>query len=162
MTLIETRDSDVMVFRQLCAGDRIERLTCRPIENGKPAPRDERRESWTFLLDAETPMGWVTLFDFNMRNRSAEFGYGLVPEARGRGIGKRMLRCAFDTFFQRPTLNKLHCQTASFNVPSVRLLESLNMTRDAILRQHHELDGRLYDDFIYSVLRDEWRAVQNS
>jgi [ribosomal protein S5]-alanine N-acetyltransferase len=157
MTLIETQDSDIAVFKRLCTGDRLERMTCRPIQHGMPLPRDERHERWTFVLDG-APTGWVTLFDFNSRNRSVEFGYGVIPAARGRGIGRRMLVSAFDRFFQRPALSKLHCQTASFNLSSVRLLESLKLTRDAVLRQHHELDGKLYDDYIYSILRNEWYA----
>jgi hypothetical protein len=87
MKLIEARDSDVTVFRRSCEGDQIERVTCRPIRDGRPAPRHERRESWAFFLEGETPIGWVTLFDFNPRNRSAKLGYGLVPAVRGRGIG---------------------------------------------------------------------------
>ena len=54
------------------------------------------------------------------------------------------------------TLNKLYCQTGAFNLPSIKLLEKLNFHRDGILREHHELDGKLWDDYIYSVLRREW------
>jgi ribosomal-protein-alanine N-acetyltransferase len=52
--------------------------------------------------------------------------------------------------------NKLYCQTASFNIPSVKLLESIGLVRDAVLRAHHERDGTLHDSYIYSVLRSEW------
>jgi len=107
------------------------------------------------VLD-DQPAGWVSLFDFNVRNRSAEFGYGIISPQRRKGIGKRMLACAFDLFFHKTELNKLHCQTASFNIASVRLLESLGLTRDAVLRAHHELDGKLHDDYIYSILKSEW------
>ena len=159
MMLRPTCDEEIKVFRELCAGDRIEEQTCRPIVARKPVPRDDRRESWTFVLDGEDmPAGWVNLFDFNSRNRSAEFGYGVILPRRGQGVGKRMLVAAFDEFFPSMGFNKLHCQTASFNTPSVRLLMSLGMRRDAVLRAEHELDGSLYDDYIFSVLRDEWAA----
>jgi len=140
----------------MCSGDRVEEMTCRPIVSGRPSARDERRERWTYLLDDGQPAGWITLFDSNSRNRSAEFGYGLIPSMRGRGEGRRMLACGFDLFFHSMELNKLYCQTASFNIPSVRLLEALGLRRDAVLRAHHELDGHLYDDYIYSLLRGEW------
>jgi Acetyltransferase (GNAT) domain len=151
-----TLNEDILAFRRLCACDRLEEYTCRPIVNGRAVARDQRREHWAYVLNCGRPGGWITLFDFNSRNRSAEFGYGLIPELRGRGEGKRLLACAFDLFFQTMDLNKLHCQTASFNIPSVRSLENLGLTRDGILRAHHELDGYLYDDYIYSLLRDEW------
>ena len=67
-----------------------------------------------------------------------------------------MLTEAFDHFFATTNLNKLYCQTASFNRPSVKLLERLGLHLDAVLREHHELDGRLYDDYVFSMLRREW------
>jgi [ribosomal protein S5]-alanine N-acetyltransferase len=160
-TLRPTLNEDTQAFRRLCASDRLEEYTCRPIVAGQAVARDHRREYWTYVLNSGQSGGWVTLFDFNSRNRSAEFGYGLIPELRGHGEGKRMLACAFDLFFQTMDLNKLYCQTASFNIPSVRLLESLGLTRDAILRAHHELDDHFYDDYIYSLLRNEWLSHKN-
>jgi RimJ/RimL family protein N-acetyltransferase len=148
-------DDDVQVFRRLCAGDRREEWTCRPIVSGRPT-RDERREQYTYVLDDGSPAGWISPFNFNSRGRSAEFGYGLIPAQRGRGLGKRLLAAGFDLFFESMDLNKLYCQTASFNRPSVRTLESLGLTRDGVLRAHHELDGHFHDDYIYSVLGTEW------
>jgi RimJ/RimL family protein N-acetyltransferase len=146
---------DLAIFRRYAAEDRMEELTCRPVIDGKRMPDDTRHEDWTFVFE-DRAAGWVSLFDFNARNRSAEFGYGVLRPLRGRGIGKRMLTEAFDHFFATTNLNKLHCQTASFNRPSVKLLEHLGLHRDAVLREHHELDGRLYDDYVFSVLRREW------
>jgi ribosomal-protein-alanine N-acetyltransferase len=75
-------------------------------------------------------------------------------------LGQRMLATAFDHFFATTDLNKLQCRTASFNIPSVRMLESLGLTRDGVLRAEHELDGELFDEFIYSLLRHEWLERQ--
>jgi ribosomal-protein-alanine N-acetyltransferase len=155
MSLRPTIDGDVEVFRRECAGDRLEEQTYRPIEAGRPVLLDQKREHWTFVLDAQ-PAGWVSLFALNSRNRSAEFGYGIVSSQRRKGIGKLMLSAAFDLFFGQMDLGKAYCQTASFNVASVRLLESLGLTRDAVLRAHHELDGELHDEYIYSILKSEW------
>ena len=60
--------------------------------------------------------------------------------------------------FTDKNFNKLHCQTASFNEPSVKMLERLGFSRDAVLREHHELDGKLFDDYIYSIIRLEWNS----
>jgi len=53
-------------------------------------------------------------------------------------------------------LNKLYGQTGEFNQAAVGLLKKLGFHRDAVLRQHHELDGGLYDDYVFSILREEW------
>jgi RimJ/RimL family protein N-acetyltransferase len=157
MLIRPTKDTDIEFFRKETSGDRLAEMTCRPIVGGRPVVRDPRREDWTFLLD-DRPVGWISLFDYNSRNRSAEFGYGIVRPLRGKRIGRPMLVCAFDRFFTTTDLNKLYCQTASFNVASVRLLESLGLTRDGVLRAHHELDGELHDDYLYSLLKYEWPA----
>ena len=65
----------------------------------------------------------------------------------------------FDLIFAMTEINKLYCQTGAFNEPSIRLLERLGLHRDAILREHHELDGKLWDDYIYSILRREWKTM---
>ena len=80
-----TVDTGIEIFRQETAGDRIEEMTRRPIVNGRAA-REARKQDWTFLADGR-PIGWVSLFDFNLRNRSAEFGYGIVKPMRGKGLG---------------------------------------------------------------------------
>ena len=161
MKVRRQRDEDIGLFRNACAGDRLELMTCRPVQNGVRVEDKPRREDWTCTGEEGEPIGWFTLFDFNSRNRSAEFGFGLVPAARGMGIARAMLEAAFDEAFSDDGLNKLYCQTASFNLPSVRVLDGLGLTRDGVLRAHHELDGELHDDFIYSLLRQEWQAMRS-
>lgn len=158
MPLRPVSEADAAVFRAACAGDRIERMTCRPVAGGARDAAPSQTVRWTYLTGADAaPAGWVNLFDFNPRNRSAEFGFGLVPALRGKGLARPMLAEAFDRAFAEFGLNKLYCQTAAFNLPAIRLAEGLGMTRDGVLRAHHELDGTLYDDHVYSILRAEWQ-----
>ena len=103
-------------------------------------------------------VGRFNYFDLNMRNHSAEFGYIVNPKFRRRGIGAKMLMTAITHLFSTTDLNKLYCQTAAFNLASIRLLEKLNFYQDGVLREHHELDGKLWDDNVYSILRRDWEA----
>ena len=41
--------------------------------------------------DSTTPLGKVTLFDYNPRNHSKEVGYYIPPSFRGKGLGFVML-----------------------------------------------------------------------
>lgn len=139
---------------------RLEERTCRPVAHGVRLPPTDRKLNLVFFEKGITEaVGRVQCFDFNSRNRSAEFGYCVNPLFRGRGVGRRMLIMAITDIFEREGLNKLYCQTAEFNVASVRLLESLGMHRDGILREHHELDGKLWNDFVYSILQPEWQKA---
>ena len=148
-----------ILFKEWTAADRLEEVTCRPVINGKRVPRSE--EVFHFLFYAENisePAGYVSYFDINERNRSCEFGYCINPKFRNKGYGKTMLTEFITHMFTNTNLTKLYCQTASFNKPSVKMLESLGFKRDGILREHHELDGKFYDDYVYSVLRPEWKV----
>jgi [ribosomal protein S5]-alanine N-acetyltransferase len=151
-------ESDLLIFAGWRESDRPESVTCRPIIDGRRIPPTDRRDIFAFFVsESIEPVGKVVFFDHNPRNRSVEFGYTVNPAFRGRGIGRLMLREAIAHGFRDGNLNKLYCQTGAFNGASCRLLESLGFHRDAVLRQHHELEGVLWDDYIYSLLREEWR-----
>lgn len=149
------------VFATWSQFGRLEERTCRPILNGKRVSPSSEVVTFSFTMDGiEELVGRFSYFDFNPRNHSAEFGYTVNPKFRRRGIGTKMLAIAVTHLFSMTTLNKLYCQTAAFNLASIKLLERLNFHQDGVLREHHELDGKLWDDYIYSVLRREWREIQ--
>lgn len=154
-----TSEQDKPIFEGWNSSSRLEERTCRPIINGKRATPADHVVALTFFqdeIDNPEPVGRFMYFDVNPRNRSAEFGYIVSPEHRQRRIGTKMLTQSMDHVFSTTSLNKLYCQTAAFNVASIKLLEMLGFHKDGILREHHELDGTLWDDIIYSILRCEW------
>lgn len=141
--------------------DRLEEHTCRPVIDGKRIPRSDESITLAFLVDgSHEPVGQFTYFDVNPRSQSAEFGYTVNPKIRNRGVGANMLRAAINHLFLATELNKLYCQTGAFNIASVKLLEKIGLHRDGTLREHHELDGRLWDDYVYSILRREWEKSE--
>jgi [ribosomal protein S5]-alanine N-acetyltransferase len=139
---------------------RLEERTCRPIINGKRVTPDNDLVTFVFSSTIDginQPIGRFDYFDLNVRNRSAEFGYTVNPKFRRLGFGRKMLITAINYLFLNINLNKLYCQTAAFNIASIKLLEKLNFHQDAVLREHHELDGIFWDDLIYSILQREWK-----
>jgi ribosomal-protein-alanine N-acetyltransferase len=159
MHLCPANEEHRAIFSRWKTASRLEETTCRPIVKGKRIAPDDRVVTLSFFHENFSrlePVGRFIYFDLNSRNRSTEFGYFVSPDHRNQGIGTTMLTFALDHLFATTDLNKLYCQTAAFNVPSVRLLEKLNFHKDGILREHHELDGTLWDDYVYSMLRREW------
>jgi [ribosomal protein S5]-alanine N-acetyltransferase len=141
--------------------DRLEEQTCRPVLDGKRSPPNKEVVTFVFKMHGVNELaGWFSYFDLNPRNHSAEFGYRVNPKFRRQGIGTEMLIIAITHLFSTTTLNKLYCQTGAFNLSSIKLLEKLNFHRDGALREHHELEGKLWDDYIYSILRREWKGIQ--
>ena len=149
------------VFATWSQASPLEERTCRPMLNGKRVPPSIEVVTFSFAISGSDELaGRFAYFDVNTRNRSAEFGYMVNPKLRRQGIGTRMLNIAIMHLFSTTTLNKLYCQTAAFNTASIKLLERLNFHKDGVLREHHELDGELWDDYVYSVLRREWQEIQ--
>jgi len=142
--------------------------TCRPpvFRSAEEAAeqRKDRESSPTqaalgiVLRGTGTLVGQVRYFDLNFRNRSVEIGYVVAPSARGKAFGREAVALLLDFLFGGLGMNKVHAQTASFNGSSIKLLESLGFERDAVLREHHLYQGRLHDDFVYSILARDWQV----
>jgi ribosomal-protein-alanine N-acetyltransferase len=110
----------------------------------------------------EKIIGQISISDYNSRNQSIEVGYLLMLEYRKNGYMKLAMEkmCAF--LFTETPINKIYAQTGEFNVSSIKLLDSFHFSCDGHLREHHELDGILYDDCIYSLIKNDWEKMNLS
>ena len=84
-----------------------------------------------------------------------------APEARGTLVNPEakllLLGHAFDELGCRVVL----LRTSDVNERSKRAIESLGAHRDGVLRRDcYRRDGELRDTVVYSILDDEWPAVQ--
>lgn len=151
------------------AEDEPERHSCRPIPPLPPLEaykEDFRRklgdpsQVHRAVRDREGVLvGRVFGFDLNPRNRSMEIGYYLPAECRGKGIGTAMVGAFVDLLFREENLrlNKVYATAAECNVASRRLLESFFFSLDGRNREHYLIAGERYDQYVYSLLRAEWR-----
>ncbi len=161
MQFEEASDEHNRIFAEWSQLSRLEERTCRPILDGRRVPPCNDVINLSFSMDrVDELVGRFQYFDINVRNHSAEFGYTVNPKFRQQGIGTKMLVTAITYLFSTTDLNKLYCQTAAFNIASIKILEKLGFQREGILREHHELDGKLWDDYIYSILRREWKEIE--
>lgn len=159
MEIKKATETDQSIFAKWGSMERLDEKTCQPIVDGKRVLAPTVVEVLTFSIDGyDEPVGKFLYFDYNSRNRSCEFGYLLNPKYRGRGLGVKLVKSGIDYLFADVAinLNKLYCQTGEFNISSFKILENLGFKKDGVLREHHELDGKLWDDFIFSILRSEW------
>ncbi len=150
----------------------MEYFTCRPVPSyasyetfADPLlPKNTTGIKRNYLLvkkDAVTiPVGKITLFDINPRNRSAEFGYYMPERYRGKGLGSIMLRKFLITVFLDPILklNKVYATTSAGNLLSMKLLEKHGFHLDGRNREHYWIKEHRYDQMIYSLLRREWEV----
>lgn len=158
-------EEDVIVQRWVMESDLLT-MTCRPpllrpltaTIKRRRRTMDASRGSFAIVTrGTETLVGRIRYFELNPRNRSAEIGYVLAPDGRGKGFAKEAIRLLAGFLFDGLGLNKVYAQTASFNTSSIKLLESSGFQRDGVLREHHLYQGVLHDDHLYSLLLRDWR-----
>ncbi|MBU8932684.1 MAG: GNAT family N-acetyltransferase [candidate division Zixibacteria bacterium] len=101
-------------------------------------------------------VGKAVSFDYNHLNRSAELGLIIDPDEHEKGYGKEALHLLYKYLFKQRGLYKVYAQTAEFNKPAMKLLESLRFKKDATLRNHYFYDGSFHAGLIYSLLLSEF------
>ncbi|MCP4631872.1 MAG: GNAT family N-acetyltransferase [candidate division Zixibacteria bacterium] len=107
------------------------------------------------------PLGKIAVFNSNPRNQSCEIGYYFDNKYRGKGYGFKAISLLLNYLFDQMNYNKVYAQTGSYNKASVALLEKLGFTREGVLREHHFINGKAYDDYIFGLFREEWDNIRN-
>lgn len=115
----------------------------------------ESQPSWAIVFQG-TVVGVVSL-TLEQGNRIAVIGYGVHGDLRGRGMAAAAVSLIItEAFSYYPQLQKVRAHTDGENMPSMRVLEKLGFSREGLLRNNQFVKGRLVDEAIYGVLREEW------
>ena len=165
-------DEHLLKFRAWFIAARPETQTCRPVRHATPEETitayhnremtDAEQDYAIVRREDSALVGRIRYFSLNPRNRSAEIGYMIGPEFQNQGYATEGLGLLLSLLFDEKSLNKVYAQTGEFNTASIALLKRWGFHQDARLRQHHELDGVLYDDLVFSLLAEEYRKLSVS
>jgi RimJ/RimL family protein N-acetyltransferase len=87
----------------------------------------------------------------------AEVGYWLGRAFWGQGIATAALRLLTShAFTANAELRRLYAVPYCSNLGSARVLEKAGYRREGTLRQSAIKDGRVLDQWMYSIVRDDW------
>jgi RimJ/RimL family protein N-acetyltransferase len=86
-----------------------------------------------------------------------EIGYSLVPGERGKGYGTEAVKIMVDYLFLSKDIMRIQALTDVRNVASQKALEKAGFIREGTLRKGFFCRGEWTDDFLYSILREEWK-----
>lgn len=162
---------DLIQIRMETKYEDMYKMTCRPIMNREGSELAEfykniikKENAFIFSINRKEGglVGKISFSDFNPRNRSLELGYYEIPRFRKNGYMKEALINLLNIFFEKIKINKIYAQTGSFNAESIGLLENLKFKQDGVLRNHHKLNGKLYNDYIFSMLYNEWQCFKSA
>ena len=92
-----------------------------------------------------------------------ELGYCLGDSWWGNGyIVEASLGLVDYGFLTLPNLQRVEANCIVENTASRRVMEKMGMQREGILRNYVEKNGRMYNSYMYSILRDEWMSKYHS
>ena len=97
--------------------------------------------------------------NINEHHEIAELGYGLARPLWNRGLTTEAARAVVAWGFDRYPLYKIYARAFLSNSGSWRVMEKLGMTREGVLRSHHQLRGEHFDIASYGILRREWKQM---
>jgi len=89
--------------------------------------------------------------------KQLEIGYSLVPSERGKGYGTEALGIMVDYLFLSKDVMRIQAQTDQRNAASQKILEKAGFKKEGTLRRNFFMRGEWTDDYIYSILREEWK-----
>jgi RimJ/RimL family protein N-acetyltransferase len=88
-------------------------------------------------------------------HQTGEFGCGVVPRARGRGIATEALRMLTRWSVTALDIGRLQVLVSRENTPALRLSERAGFRREGVLRAYWEHDGLRLDVVMLSMLPDD-------
>lgn len=113
------------------------------------------------LLDKETQqiIGWCGYHTWYIDHGRAEIGYGLIDEhTKGKGLMTEALKAVLQYGFEEMQLSRVEAFVAPENIPSLKLVQKFNFTREGQLRKHYLKDGNLEDSVVFGLLKEEWQG----
>jgi [ribosomal protein S5]-alanine N-acetyltransferase len=114
---------------------------------------------WIVQVDGQ-PAGWITLVVSNWEHGLAEVGYALSTIFQNRGVMSSALAILLDDLYHNTLLERIEARCAVENVGSQRVLEKTGFEREGRLRGYFKLRGRRMDNYLYSLLREDYLALR--
>ncbi|MGD8968478.1 MAG: GNAT family N-acetyltransferase [Anaerolineae bacterium] len=88
----------------------------------------------------------------------AEIGYTIAPPHQRQGFGSEVVRSLVSYLFEEHHLRRLIARTDPANIGSIRILKRTGFRMEGRSPATVEIEGEREDEFIFSVLREDWAA----
>ena len=120
------------------------------------------RFEWLLLpaaVDGGDPLGWVSLRIAESKRSTAEIGYSVVSDRRGRGIATEAVAALIEEGFRHGRLREIRAYCLPQNVGSLRVLRRLGFMDDGMLAHGATVQGRPVDVRAHSLSRARWERL---
>lgn len=112
-----------------------------------------------FLLlgKAKHNIGWCGFHTWHIDHNRAEIGYKIYDENnRRKGYMTAAFRHTLGYGFSEMNLNRIEAYVASYNTPSLKLLERCGFQYEGTLQQHYKVNDRHEDSELYALLHEDY------
>lgn len=90
------------------------------------------------------------------RANKCEIGYDLSKKYWRKGYTTEALDKLLNHIFNNLNIKRVEALVIKENLPSCKVLEKLNFTKEGLLRANHNYNGEFVDEYMYSLLREEY------
>ena len=104
------------------------------------------------------PVGLIQIWPIKTDFSTAEWGFVLGQQAWGTGLFVASAELFLDYVFETIGVIRLETRAVVENGRSGGALRKLGATREGILRGAFKLGESVFDDVMWSILAEEWRA----
>lgn len=134
--------------------------------NIEQRPKDLRaaaigRFEWIVYWNGDaggTPLGWVSLRIAERAIETAEIGYSVVREHRGRGVAGEAVAGLVAEGFERAGLTRVRAYCVPENVASRAVLERNGFRDEGVSRHGATVQGQAVDVVAYVLSRERWAS----
>jgi RimJ/RimL family protein N-acetyltransferase len=123
-------------------------------DRGAPTPGEWLR----LAIDVDGELAGDVAINLSAHGGSAEIGYVIRPEFRGRGVATEAAGLAVDRLIADHGVVRLRASLAPTNWASMRVLESIGMQFEVLARLAYRLDDGWEDDLRYAMTCDDRAA----
>lgn len=110
---------------------------------------------WFFVEKKDgTRIGYMAHF---LAAGEIELGYFIVPSERSKGYVGEAIRIIVDYLFLSKDAVRIQAKADPENIASCKALEKAGFKREGVLRKTFYCRGKWRDDYVYSILREEWK-----
>ena len=141
-------------------------IAARPAEL---APGAIGRFEWLLFWSAQNDgsetleaLGWVSLRVAQRSPESAEIGYSVVREARGRGVATEAVAGLVSEAFERARLRNVRAFCVPENGPSRTVLLRNGFHDEGVARHGATVQGHAVDVVAYCLSRSDWKAQRRA
>jgi RimJ/RimL family protein N-acetyltransferase len=112
-----------------------------------------------FLIETEEGVTIGRIFHENLdaKHRRTEVGMQIgEKEYWGRGYGTDAMITFLDYLFNELSMHRVYLRLQGYNTRALKCYEKCGFTREGTLRHNTFTKGKYYDDWMMSILRDEF------